>query len=664
MADEIAGAATRPAATSRPDAAVGPLRGDATGLVREPAAVVADPGRRDRRHPALHGAGAAPGAGGGREERPVHASAWCCSRRSTGRGRSRGARCRRWCSGSPRGRSSGRAEQSERPGLAGPDRRRGGCAVDPAERYRVDGGAARGPGERSGDRAGEGARAAAALGGGGCWCVVLAGLAAYGVWYGTTRGARLCRGGEERARRGLGRGRCGRGSSEAFGKTGRPYAQDTFERVARVLDGYARGWVAMRRDACEATHVRGEQSEKLLDLRMQCLERRLGELRALTALLATRADAGGGGQGGAGGRRADRPGRSARTARRCSPRCRRRRIRRPRRRVEAIRKALDEVAGAGQTGKYQEGLAAAEEARAAAGRTGYRAGPAPRPCCALGALLEESGRYPEAEQRPRGASLVADACGHTEVRARALNQLLLVVGVSPGALTRTRSSSPGGRARGGPESTRTRAARSSPPGNNFGIGAGAGGDYEGARRHFRAGAEPSACGSWAPGTQRSAMPTQHIGDILYSGASTRRRSRDTSGPWRSGRRAWDTEHPQRGHRPEQPRPAVLPDAATARARRWPPRAGARHLERERSGPITPTLALATTTSGWSSAAELGDSDAGAVLRARARDLEKPGWGPSTLPDRGALDRAGPDRAAPAGRREVRGGVLRARPCHL
>jgi serine/threonine-protein kinase len=39
-------------------------------------------------------------------------------------------------------------------------------------------------------------------------------------------------------------------------------------------------------DACEATHVRGEQSTDVLDLRMECLNDELDQLRALTAVLA------------------------------------------------------------------------------------------------------------------------------------------------------------------------------------------------------------------------------------------------------------------------------------------------------------------------------------------------------------------------------------------
>ena len=36
----------------------------------------------------------------------------------------------------------------------------------------------------------------------------------------------------------------------------------------------------MRTDACVATRVRAEQSEEMLDLRMECLDARLGEVRA------------------------------------------------------------------------------------------------------------------------------------------------------------------------------------------------------------------------------------------------------------------------------------------------------------------------------------------------------------------------------------------------
>ena len=64
-----------------------------------------------------------------------------------------------------------------------------------------------------------------------------------------------------------------------------PFAEDDFRGVERTLDGWASAWVAMSASACEATRVRGEQSEELFDLRMQCLGSRLQGLAALSAVL-------------------------------------------------------------------------------------------------------------------------------------------------------------------------------------------------------------------------------------------------------------------------------------------------------------------------------------------------------------------------------------------
>ncbi|MCY0989256.1 tetratricopeptide repeat protein [Nannocystis sp. ILAH1] len=70
-----------------------------------------------------------------------------------------------------------------------------------------------------------------------------------------------------------------------FVATGMAHAEDIWDTVSRTLDAYGRGWSAMHSDACEATRVRGEQSDELLSLRMLCLDRRLTEVRTLTALL-------------------------------------------------------------------------------------------------------------------------------------------------------------------------------------------------------------------------------------------------------------------------------------------------------------------------------------------------------------------------------------------
>lgn len=76
-----------------------------------------------------------------------------------------------------------------------------------------------------------------------------------------------------------------------FLATKRPYAADTFQRAERALDGYATAWADAYTDACEATHVRGEQSQNLLDLRMACLDQRLGEMAAQIDVFAEASDA-------------------------------------------------------------------------------------------------------------------------------------------------------------------------------------------------------------------------------------------------------------------------------------------------------------------------------------------------------------------------------------
>jgi len=68
-------------------------------------------------------------------------------------------------------------------------------------------------------------------------------------------------------------------------------ASDAFSRVADRVAGYATRWVRARRDACEDTAVRHVQSPAALDLRMECLERRLGDLDALLAVFTGALDA-------------------------------------------------------------------------------------------------------------------------------------------------------------------------------------------------------------------------------------------------------------------------------------------------------------------------------------------------------------------------------------
>ena len=72
----------------------------------------------------------------------------------------------------------------------------------------------------------------------------------------------------------------------AFLRTGKTYAADVYETVTRSLTKYAQSWSNMYKETCEATHVRHEQSEEVLDLRMSCLQERLNGMHALTDVFA------------------------------------------------------------------------------------------------------------------------------------------------------------------------------------------------------------------------------------------------------------------------------------------------------------------------------------------------------------------------------------------
>jgi tetratricopeptide (TPR) repeat protein len=68
---------------------------------------------------------------------------------------------------------------------------------------------------------------------------------------------------------------------QAFLATGRPNAAEAFGRFAQRLDDFRSSWLTMKQTSCEATHVRGEQSERVAGLRSTCLNRKLAGFRAL-----------------------------------------------------------------------------------------------------------------------------------------------------------------------------------------------------------------------------------------------------------------------------------------------------------------------------------------------------------------------------------------------
>jgi tetratricopeptide (TPR) repeat protein len=62
-------------------------------------------------------------------------------------------------------------------------------------------------------------------------------------------------------------------------------SMDGWAEVWSAVGRYASQWASARTDVCTATHVRGEQSQALLDVRMACLDQRLEGLRVLLGLV-------------------------------------------------------------------------------------------------------------------------------------------------------------------------------------------------------------------------------------------------------------------------------------------------------------------------------------------------------------------------------------------
>lgn len=214
----------------------------------------------------------------------------------------------------------------------------------------------------------------------------------------------------------------------AFVATGGSVAKSTFDRVAAQLDAYTREWVKTRVDVCEATHVRGEQSEALMDLRMACLDRRLEDVRALVDAFSTGIDA-------------DVVDRSVIAAATLTPldacadvAALQALVPPPadpvtRARVDTLRRMLADAAAAEETGQYPRGLAIAKSAAEAARHVGHA------PVLAealhrLGSLQEHSGDASAARTTLERA-LVAAADGHDDVRsARIWADLIYVVGAA------------------------------------------------------------------------------------------------------------------------------------------------------------------------------------------------------------------------------------------
>ena len=116
-------------------------------------------------------------------------------------------------------------------------------------------------------------------------------VAAFGLANRSGKSRKLCTGGGSRL---AGIWEPGEGLSQrkaairdAFAATGKSYSAQAYSSVTRLFDQYVERWTGMYTDACQATHERGEQSPEVLDLRMACLNERLGNARALSDVFAT-----------------------------------------------------------------------------------------------------------------------------------------------------------------------------------------------------------------------------------------------------------------------------------------------------------------------------------------------------------------------------------------
>jgi tetratricopeptide (TPR) repeat protein len=94
----------------------------------------------------------------------------------------------------------------------------------------------------------------------------------------------LCKGAERRLA-GIWDDQTRAATQKAFDKSTKPFKAKSFEALARALNAYATKWTAAATDACEATRLRGEQTEEVLSLRQSCLDQRLYELGALVQVL-------------------------------------------------------------------------------------------------------------------------------------------------------------------------------------------------------------------------------------------------------------------------------------------------------------------------------------------------------------------------------------------
>jgi tetratricopeptide (TPR) repeat protein len=255
--------------------------------------------------------------------------------------------------------------------------------------------------------------------------VLVTGALFSGLGYFQARRERLCSGGEAKL---AGVWDAGRKQAvrAAFAAVGTPFAAAAWRSVEPMLDRYTADWVRLRRDACEATRVRGEQSEDLLDRRMYCLDQNLEETSFRVGQLArTDKDSVEKALGLVEGlpNLAACSDVEALTSKVPLPRDPARRAR-----IEAARARVSEVRVLIEAGRYPEAAPKADEAVKLASGLGYASLKAE-------ALFEQARLQDLTEQKGQSeanmfeAFVAAQEAGHSEVAARAASQLAYITGV-------------------------------------------------------------------------------------------------------------------------------------------------------------------------------------------------------------------------------------------
>jgi tetratricopeptide (TPR) repeat protein len=212
---------------------------------------------------------------------------------------------------------------------------------------------------------------------------------------------------------------------EAFLATGKAYAEAAFAGASAALDRFTARWSEIYVEILEATHVRGEQSSEVLDLRMEALNEALEDLKALCRqfLVATPGVV----------ENAVNAAAALGTLERCSDVKLLRALVRPpedpgaRIAVERIRARLVDVRALFRVGRFTEGLDMAAPLVDEARRVGHS--PTLAECLLVqGSLEVELGKTDASIASMEEAVWTSELARHDEIAAEAAQQLIYMAG--------------------------------------------------------------------------------------------------------------------------------------------------------------------------------------------------------------------------------------------